>query len=223
MASPRSPRDSARSPHPSSLRRVFTGARRIPDLVASGAAAAGNKARLRHRYRQWRARRAARAARRGAHRRHRPGSAMPLPVRARTSSGSAIRGASRGTPGRSLSKARRSWWYAIRPGCPPNRPRRSNIPFTIRTVACCAVSSPLWRSTVYHRAGKPGWSPPTWPEHLGLRSRAALLEMFGEPASGDRSARHHPATRTEQGSGRPLHAARAAEVTSLWRLGVPQS
>jgi hypothetical protein len=58
-------------------------------------------------------------------------------------------------------------------------------------------------------------------EHLGLRSRAELLgwiatgglQVLGRidtrpshPKAGDRSD--------------PLHAARAAEVTSLWRLGL---
>jgi SAM-dependent methyltransferase len=58
-------------------------------------------------------------------------------------------------------------------------------------------------------------------EHLGLRSRAQLLEEFA--AAGLRVAgRHdvpprHPRAADESD---PLHTARAAEVTSLWRLAV---
>jgi prophage antirepressor-like protein len=56
-------------------------------------------------------------------------------------------------------------------------------------------------------------------EHLGLRSRPELLAMF--EAAGLRilgctqvKASHGKATDASD----PLHAARAAEVTSLWRL-----
>ena len=58
-------------------------------------------------------------------------------------------------------------------------------------------------------------------EHLGLRSREELLGMFD--AAGlrvvDRSDVRpvHPKASDETD---PLHAARAAEVTSLWRLGL---
>ena len=58
-------------------------------------------------------------------------------------------------------------------------------------------------------------------EHLGLRSRADLLAGF--EAAGlkvvDRiEARpNHPRA---SDAADPLHAARAAELTSLWRLGV---
>jgi hypothetical protein len=58
-------------------------------------------------------------------------------------------------------------------------------------------------------------------EHLGLRSRAALLAAFaaaGLTVAGRSEVRpHHPKVgdRTDA-----LHAARAAEVTSLWRLTV---
>ncbi|MEV4803735.1 class I SAM-dependent methyltransferase [Nonomuraea sp. NPDC049421] len=56
-------------------------------------------------------------------------------------------------------------------------------------------------------------------EHLGLRSRAELLEAFeraGLRVAGrlDVTPRHH----RSRDDGDPLHAARAAEVTSLWRL-----
>ncbi|MBI3054218.1 MAG: methyltransferase, partial [Betaproteobacteria bacterium] len=56
-------------------------------------------------------------------------------------------------------------------------------------------------------------------EHLGLRSRAGLLAAFdaaGLRVAGRTDVRpHHPkvADATD-----PLHAARAAELTSLWRL-----
>jgi methylase of polypeptide subunit release factors len=56
-------------------------------------------------------------------------------------------------------------------------------------------------------------------EHLGLRSRADLLAAFessGLKVVGriDAKPRHPKAS----DAGDPLHAARAAEVTSLWRL-----
>ena len=58
-------------------------------------------------------------------------------------------------------------------------------------------------------------------EHLGLRSRATLLEAFS--AAGldvveriDARPKHPKAS----DSADPLHAARAAEVTSLWRLAI---
>ncbi|KUL35689.1 methylase [Streptomyces sp. NRRL F-4489] len=58
-------------------------------------------------------------------------------------------------------------------------------------------------------------------EHLGLRSRAELLDAFakgGLTVLGrlDIAPRHPRARDTSD----PLHVARAAEVTSLWRLGV---
>ncbi len=56
-------------------------------------------------------------------------------------------------------------------------------------------------------------------EHLGLRSRADLLALIdgaGLKVAGRIDARpHHPKS---SDPGDPLHAARAAEVTSLWRL-----
>ena len=58
-------------------------------------------------------------------------------------------------------------------------------------------------------------------EHLGLRSREVLLDLFdkaGLTVLGRIDVRPtHP--RAADASD-PLHAARAAEVTSLWRLGV---
>jgi SAM-dependent methyltransferase len=56
-------------------------------------------------------------------------------------------------------------------------------------------------------------------EHLGLRTRAALLAAFaaaGLTVAGRTEVRpHHPRVSDTTD---PLHAARAAEVTSLWRL-----
>lgn len=56
-------------------------------------------------------------------------------------------------------------------------------------------------------------------EHLGLRTRANLMEMFND--AGLRvSARHDTRATHRKASDQtdPLHVARAAEVTSLWRL-----
>jgi methylase of polypeptide subunit release factors len=60
-------------------------------------------------------------------------------------------------------------------------------------------------------------------EHLGLRTRAELLgwiEAAGLRVLGreDIRPRHGKVADAED----PLHAARAAETTSLWRLGVPK-
>ncbi len=57
-------------------------------------------------------------------------------------------------------------------------------------------------------------------EHLGLRSRAALLGWIADAGLVvidhlDTRPRHGKASDADD----PLHAARAAEVTSLWRLG----
>jgi methylase of polypeptide subunit release factors len=58
-------------------------------------------------------------------------------------------------------------------------------------------------------------------EHLGLRSRAELLAAFetaGLSVVGRIDARpHHPRAADPAD---PLHQARAAEVTSLWRLAI---
>ncbi|WP_137896591.1 class I SAM-dependent methyltransferase [Ramlibacter sp. 2FC] len=58
-------------------------------------------------------------------------------------------------------------------------------------------------------------------EHLGLRTREQLLAMIeaaGLQVLGRRDVR--PTHRKASDPGDPLHAARAAERTSLWRLGV---
>jgi SAM-dependent methyltransferase len=58
-------------------------------------------------------------------------------------------------------------------------------------------------------------------EHLGLRSRAELLASFGaaglQVVARSDVRPEHPRTSDETD---PLHAARAVEVTSLWRLAV---
>jgi len=58
-------------------------------------------------------------------------------------------------------------------------------------------------------------------EHLGLRTRQALLEMFDQAGlcvvGRDDARPTHPRVRDASD---PLHAARAAEVTSLWRLAM---
>lgn len=58
-------------------------------------------------------------------------------------------------------------------------------------------------------------------EHLGLRPRAQLLQWIAE-AGLQVLGRHDVKPRHAKAADRsdPLHAARAAEVTSLWRLGV---
>ena len=58
-------------------------------------------------------------------------------------------------------------------------------------------------------------------EHLGLRTRQALMdwiEAAGLVVLGRMDAK--PVHGKAQDTTDPLHAARAAEVTSLWRLGV---
>ena len=58
-------------------------------------------------------------------------------------------------------------------------------------------------------------------EHLGLRSRAELLAVFdaaGLKVAGRTDVRPHHPKRADASD--PLHAARAAELTSLWRLVV---
>ncbi len=59
-------------------------------------------------------------------------------------------------------------------------------------------------------------------EHLGLRSRTELLAAIDEAGLkivGRMDVRpHHPRV---SDAADPLHAARAAEVTSLWRLAIP--
>jgi hypothetical protein len=58
-------------------------------------------------------------------------------------------------------------------------------------------------------------------EHLGLRTREELLgwiEQAGLTVLGRDDIRPTHAKATDQED--PLHAARSAEVTSLWRLGI---
>ncbi len=88
-----------------------------------------------------------------------------------------------------------------------------------KTAACCWVSSTAWPRTWSPRAR--GWLILSdFAEHLGLRTRAWLLAAID--AAGlkvidrlDAQPQHPKAS----DAGDALHAARAAEVTSLWRLG----
>ena len=75
---------------------------------------------------------------------------------------------------------------------------------------------------VHLEPGGEGWLVLSdFAEHLGLRTRAELLSAFdaaGLKVAGRTDVRpHHPKVSDETD---PLHAARAAEVTSLWRLVV---
>jgi SAM-dependent methyltransferase len=115
-------------------------------------------------------------------------------------------------------KAARRWWCVIRRGCRPVQARRSNTPSTIRTAACCAASSTAWRPI---RAGRRRLADPVRPGRaLGLRPREQLLEWIA--AAGlkviDRIDVRPVHPRASDATD-PLHAARAAEVTSLWKLG----
>jgi methylase of polypeptide subunit release factors len=89
---------------------------------------------------------------------------------------------------------------------------------TTKTAACCAA---FWQGLAAHLApGGEGWLVLSdLAEHLGLRPRALLgwiadagLRVLGRLDTRPRHGRPLDATD-------PLHAARAAEVTSLWRLG----
>jgi prophage antirepressor-like protein len=58
-------------------------------------------------------------------------------------------------------------------------------------------------------------------EHLGLRTRDELLAAFdaaGLKVAGRMDVKPHHAKVSDAAD--PLHAARAAEITSLWRLAV---
>jgi hypothetical protein len=81
----------------------------------------------------------------------------------------------------------------------------------------------FWQGLAAHLApGGEGWLILSdLAEHLGLRSREWLLQAGSPPpacrcwAALDTRPRHRKVADTAD----PLHAARAAEVTSLWRLG----
>jgi hypothetical protein len=57
-------------------------------------------------------------------------------------------------------------------------------------------------------------------EHLGLRPREELLQLDRRAGLQGRAGRHAPAPPQGGRRQRPLHAARAREVTSLWRLRI---
>ena len=73
-----------------------------------------------------------------------------------------------------------------------------------------------------HGPGGEGWLVLSdLAEHLGLRSRATLMQWIEEAGLQvlsriDTRPRHGKA----QDASDPLHQARVAELTSLWRLGV---
>ena len=86
-----------------------------------------------------------------------------------------------------------------------------------------SASAPALAGLAAHLApGGEGWLVLSdLAEHLGLRSREALLQMIEEAglkvlAKLDTVPRHGRAKDADD----PLHAARAAEVTSLWKLRV---
>ena len=100
------------------------------------------------------------------------------------------------------------------------RARRSNTASTILRAGCCADFSRDSPRTWYP-AGE-GWLILSdLAEHLGLRTRAELLEAIEAAALRvvDRTD-VRPVHPKASDATDPLHAARAAEVTSLWRLAV---
>jgi methylase of polypeptide subunit release factors len=104
------------------------------------------------------------------------------------------------------------------------------VPATPSSVLEAAIYDPDSRMLRGYLAGlKPHLAPggEGWlilsdlAEHLGLRSRAELLGWIADAGLAvlgrvDTTPQHKKAA----DAGDPLHAARAAEVTSLWRLGV---
>ena len=104
-------------------------------------------------------------------------------------------------------------WIPARPSSP------SSAGSTIRRAACCTGSC---RLPAHLEPGGEGWLILSdFAEHLGLRTRAQLLAAFdaaGLQVVGRSDLRPpHPRTADESD---PLHAARAAELTSLWRLAL---
>ena len=164
-----------------------------------------------------RPRRRACPARRRARRGHRPGSPCAR-LRARESRPARPRGAGRGGRRGSLprrTRAARRLQPAVDSGAAvladgardlrPRGPDAAPIPGRARRAS---------------RAGRRGLARALGlAEHLGLRSRAELLAAFdaaGLEVVGRLDARpQHPRAAD---AADPLHAARAAEVTSLWRL-----
>ena len=91
------------------------------------------------------------------------------------------------------------------------------MPSMIPTAACCAASSADWRAASDQRRRL---ILSDLAEHLGLRSREALLDMISQ--AGLRVIERidtRPTHGRAQDPNDPLHAARSKEVTSLWRLG----
>ena len=215
-------RSRRRRPHPSALRRVRADPQRVRRPRREGAAARGAR------------------ARRASHSTSAPGTGVLAAVLARrgvarviatdlrsararlrarrTSSASAS--ATRSTSSRPISFPRdapRSS-SAIRRGCPRGRARRWSTASTIRKAGCCAGF--LAGLAAHLAPGGEGWLILSdLAEHLGLRTREELLAAID--AAGLRvvaRADVRPVHPKAFDATDPLHAARAAEVTSLWRL-----
>jgi hypothetical protein len=116
--------------------------------------------------------------------------------------------------------ARRSLVLCNPPWLPARPVARWSMRCTTKAAACCAASWRAWPRT--WRPGGEGWLILSdLAEHLGLRKRDELLGWIadaGLKVSGrtDMRPRHPKAADANDA----LHAARAAEVTSLWRLTV---
>ncbi len=105
-------------------------------------------------------------------------------------------------------------WIPARPSTP-----LENAIFDPESRMLCRFISGL---AAHLEPGGEGWLVLSdFAEHLGLRTRAELLSAFdaaGLKVAGRMDVRpHHPKVSDETD---PLHTARAAEVTSLWRLVV---
>ena len=104
-------------------------------------------------------------------------------------------------------------WLPARPGAPIER--------SVYDEDGRMLAAALAGLAAHLRPGGEGWLILSdLAEHLGLRSRAALLAAI---AQGGLQVRGRLDTRPQHAkasaAGDSLHAARAAEITSLWRLG----
>ena len=107
---------------------------------------------------------------------------------------------------------------------PPWIPARPSSPLenAIYDPESCMLRGFINGLAAHLEPGGEGWLVLSdFAEHLGLRSRAELLSAFDAAAlkvAGRMDVRpHHPKVSDETD---PLHTARAAELTSLWRLVV---
>ena len=118
----------------------------------------------------------------------------------------------------SFRRAGRRWSSAIRHGFRRGPARRWSTRSTTRTAGCCAAFSPGWPGT-WRRAARAGSFFRTWPSTWACARREelpALIEASGLRVVARRKCAR--ATPRPRDAGDPLHAARAKEVTSLWRL-----